>query len=292
MFLLGENGWWIGAVITIVYFSVFQSKIGKGASVGYRIMRLEVIGENNEYLSIQKSLIRSFFLSVIYFGTDALGLISQFPVWSLVLGDIFFAYVIATTVFVVFHPLHRGLHDVLSGAFVVNKKPYDLLTIEEKHFFTHQPIQLKKIQIISAALILLMIIVTFGAYFFVSKNAPYSIPGIYALEKTLNQIPGVTVMSISDMTYYTGDHTKVLSVQVSLDRADYVNQNKRIFLAQQIEDTILHNYPNIKEDDFIDLKIISGYDLGIVSYNENLTDEESIPDLLQGKSNLASTTQY
>ena len=45
----------VGFAVVLIYFGVLNSHIGKGKTLGKRLMRIRVVGENGRYLTLSRS---------------------------------------------------------------------------------------------------------------------------------------------------------------------------------------------------------------------------------------------
>ncbi len=70
---LGKYGTLIGSTITIIYFSILQSPIGKGQTIGKKAIGVKVINLQGNYLSLKESFLRSF---IVFFPIMNVGLFS------------------------------------------------------------------------------------------------------------------------------------------------------------------------------------------------------------------------
>src|SRR5687767_6677951 len=55
---LGENGVWIGLLITFLYTGILQSAVGEGQSLAKRILKIQVLKMDGSFLSLPVSFLR------------------------------------------------------------------------------------------------------------------------------------------------------------------------------------------------------------------------------------------
>jgi uncharacterized RDD family membrane protein YckC len=84
------------ALLSLLYFSLFWSKVGGGQTVGMRFLSLRVVGTDGQLIGVGAALIRW------------LGLVVSFSV--LFLG----------VIWVAFDPQKQGWHDKIASTYVVN----------------------------------------------------------------------------------------------------------------------------------------------------------------------------
>ena len=122
---LGERAAFIGAPVTLLYMGVLQSHIGGGRTLAKRWLGLRVLRLDGRYLSLDRSIVRWALMGVLsYGGAVGLALGSLVPrlgaeFLSAAIGGIQLALVLGCALLVPFHPLKRGLHDLLTGSIVI-----------------------------------------------------------------------------------------------------------------------------------------------------------------------------
>jgi uncharacterized RDD family membrane protein YckC len=132
---LGERAVILGAPLTLLYTGVLQSHIGRGQTVAKRLLGLRVLRLDGGYLSLDRSLVRWAIMGIMsYGGAVAIALVTVAPFFKLqaltaALGGTQLALVLGCAFLVPFHPLKRGLHDLLTGSIVIRggKIPTDLV---------------------------------------------------------------------------------------------------------------------------------------------------------------------
>jgi len=122
-FFAGLGGWGrlIGFVIALVYFGVLNSALGRGKTIGKRIMKIEVVDSIGNHLSPARSILRYTILGVPFFLNGAFipPSILNTPVGGLV-GLLVFGFSGAIIYLYVFNRRTRqSLHDLVVGSFVV-----------------------------------------------------------------------------------------------------------------------------------------------------------------------------
>ena len=124
---LGEGGVFIGLAISLVYAGVLQSGIGGGQTLAKRLLRLRVVRLDGSLLSLDRSLLRYAMVSfMVYQGSICLAVVKLLPflrpVWvSSVAGTLALVLFLGCVLVVPFHPLKRGLHDLIAGTIVVRR---------------------------------------------------------------------------------------------------------------------------------------------------------------------------
>lgn len=125
-----ENGWWIGVLVALAYFSFFDSGLGGGRTLGKRIMGIHVEHISGGTLSAFDALLRTapfaLIAAVLFVGRNS------DPSSPIILGLELFGIVIALSILIfgLFHPQHRTGIDLLLDAVVVrSEEQYDLASM-------------------------------------------------------------------------------------------------------------------------------------------------------------------
>jgi uncharacterized RDD family membrane protein YckC len=124
---LGERGVFIGLAISMAYTGVLQSRFGGGRTLGKRLLGLRVVRLDGTLLSLDRSLVRYALMGLlVYQGAVAYAVAAVFPFVPLAWVQTTFngiagALFVGCVLVVPFHPLKRGLHDILAGTIVVRR---------------------------------------------------------------------------------------------------------------------------------------------------------------------------
>jgi uncharacterized RDD family membrane protein YckC len=124
---LGERGVFIGLAISMAYTGVLQSRLGGGRTLGKRLLGLRVVRLDGTLLSLDRSLVRYALMGLlVYQGAVAYAVAAVLPFVPLAWVQTAFAGIagalfVGCVLVVPFHPLKRGLHDILAGTIVVRR---------------------------------------------------------------------------------------------------------------------------------------------------------------------------
>jgi uncharacterized RDD family membrane protein YckC len=69
---LGVWGRLVGFSIALLYFGLLNSRVGKGQTVGKRIMKIKVVGRDGQFISVARSFLRYSVLGLPYFLNGAM----------------------------------------------------------------------------------------------------------------------------------------------------------------------------------------------------------------------------
>ncbi len=121
---LGERAVFVGLAISMAYSGILQSRFGDGRTLGKRLLGLRVVRLDGTLMSLDRSLVRYALMGLlVYQGAVAYALVGLLPFLPLapvqtVVGGIATVLFLGCVVVVPFHPLKRGLHDLLAGTIV------------------------------------------------------------------------------------------------------------------------------------------------------------------------------
>jgi uncharacterized RDD family membrane protein YckC len=122
---LGERGVLLGIPISLLYTAVLQSRIGGGQTLAKRLLGLRVVRLDGSLLSLDRSIVRWAVIGFLFYGgaaVYALGTLApglHVPSFSAAIVGVQVSLFLGCGLLLPFHPLKRGLHDLLTGSMVV-----------------------------------------------------------------------------------------------------------------------------------------------------------------------------
>jgi len=122
---IGGYGRIVGFCIALAYFGLLNSSIGKGQTLGKKIMKIEVVERNGRHISLVPSLIRYAILSAPFFlnGLIIPPSVVQSPI-GYIIGFVIFGFGGAIIYLYIFNRRTRqSLHDLAIRTFVVKTMP-------------------------------------------------------------------------------------------------------------------------------------------------------------------------
>jgi uncharacterized RDD family membrane protein YckC len=117
---LGIWGRVVGFLVGLAYFGILNSAIGKGQTLGKRLMGIEVIDRSGRHISLPRSLLRYAIVGVPFFLKGAMipTSVMMSPI-GYTIGFVIFGFGGAIIYLYVFNRRTRqSLHDLLVGSFV------------------------------------------------------------------------------------------------------------------------------------------------------------------------------
>jgi uncharacterized RDD family membrane protein YckC len=122
---LGERAVFVGLAISMAYTGLLQSRFGGGRTLGKKLLGLRVVRLDGTLMSLDRSLVRYALMGLlVYQGAVAYALVGllrflDFASVQMVVSGVATVLFLGCVVVVPFHPLKRGLHDLLAGTIVI-----------------------------------------------------------------------------------------------------------------------------------------------------------------------------
>ncbi len=254
---IGVWGRVIGFAIAITYFGILNSKLGNGQTIGKRLLNLKVVNSENESIELTQSIARysilaiPFFLNGAQFSDDIL---TSF--WMYILSLVVFGGLFSVIYLYIFNRVTRqSLHDIAIGTYVVNanKEKEPILDIWKPHY---------------VVVILLFITAAIVPVFTSDLVQKEPFAALMKSRSALMEIPTVRYATVSvgksvlASSESGSTETSYVSAQVFLDTKDVLN----VELAQKIAESIIGAYPESTRKDVIQITLVYGYDIGIMSW--------------------------
>lgn len=260
---LGIYGTLFGTVIAIIYFSIFQSSIGKGQTPGKKFMRAKVTDLKGEYLTLEKSFLRSSILFFPFLNTSLFAGRYETIIILLILSLIN----LITHYFILVNKSRRCLHDILISSVVTYQN------VTEIDIDPQNDRSIKKIVPIGIIAAFLFIVSTFV----IDTTIKDALKNMYSIKEKIENIDGViTVSGIKENTsthYSLGESSETnTTIQVELkinDKEEIKNTDSQYFY--DIYDIIKREIPEYTDMDAVIITLYYGYDIGIAKKNESVT---------------------
>jgi|WetSurMetagenome_2_1015567.scaffolds.fasta_scaffold116290_1 uncharacterized RDD family membrane protein YckC len=254
---LGKYGYLIGFIITVLYFSILNSNILKGQTLGKMVLGIQVVDKQGKLISIYKSLLRSTILVISYF-------IVNHPIPFIPEGS--FLYTIKALVFsllsigivllLIFNKETRqSIHDLFVGSYVISKQ-------KGEDSFLLPNISKSPIYITS---IVLFILTGFSIYGFSVWNKKYS--SLNSVRAYLLNVNGIIDVGVSKnkTTFYGKQDSTISSYTLSLRVKEFPNisniENSEI-VKESIK-KLMEVEPDYDQFNQVSIALIKGFDIGI-----------------------------
>ena len=252
---LGPWGRFVGFLILLPYFTLFESRVGDGQSIGKRLLGIRVVNAHGAPTSLEESLLRySIFAIPVFLNSLALP-ITRTP-WFIapLLAILVFGVGGATLYLLTFNRNTRqGLHDLALGTYVVEAGqtgPVASISIWKFHW------------VILGSLV---IVLTLTATILERKIAglgvfPQLLQDVQLLEN-MNGVQRAGVQDLYQSNFGANVHERFLVITVFVGPG---SANGPAF-ADEVAKTILSGDRTATQYDRLRIVITSGYDLGFAS---------------------------
>ncbi|MDD9305274.1 MAG: RDD family protein [Desulfobacter sp.] len=254
---LGVWGRGIGFPIAVVYFAIFNSRMGGGQTLGKRILKIQVVDKTGEFLDLPQSTLRYFVIGLPYFLNGAIIPESfLYPVGVYLLSVLVFGFGLCILYLIIFNRNTRqSLHDMIAGTYVVLKN-------------TQSVKPLRPVGSVHYAVCGIIMVAALLAPIFIgqmSQNEFFS-----ELTWTRDQIQGLPQVVYA--TIHDG-HSTFRPMGGESKTTTYINTRVLIKqeniedekLAFKIANTILQTHKEANQRNLIQVVLTHGYDIGIAS---------------------------
>ncbi|CEJ71325.1 RDD family protein [Chryseobacterium oranimense G311] len=253
---LREEAKLIGWFISLAYFSILNSKLNNGQTIGKKIMKIQVTDIEGRTVSLKTSFIRSLILTAPFFlnGFKITGS-ETFSVVNIIQSMIIFTLGLGIMVFYIFNKETRqSLHDIVAKTYVVQDHRNNTVTMMP------QP---KKLPFyITGALLLLVIITSVYSY---SSNS--EIKKLLPVYEKVSQQNHVLRASIS-MNHFSGNKQHVYTISIKTDKKQqYDGHMENDPVIKEAVETFLNSNVYDSDQDVLNVVIGSGFDIGIARQN-------------------------
>lgn len=257
---LGGWGRLIGFCLALPYFTFFNSSIGKGQTIGKEIVKIAVVNQKGEYISITRSLLRYTILGLPFFLNGAI-----IPYMPSLLGciiatiDIFF--ILAIIYLYVFNRRTRqSLHDLIVGTYVVKTIPkgtVDTTQVWKPHL----------------AIVAVIGIVTAFVVFFVGFHI-LKMDKLLVICQSIHKSGYVNSVNFSSNLSMNNIKNRTIFLQENQDGEDsYFEVNVTMKkqptdyaeAANKIAAIILKEHPEVMTKKYLKIGISDGFDIGLSS---------------------------
>lgn len=263
---MGEDGLWLGLVITFLYTGILQSSIGQGQSLAKKALKIQVLRKNGSYLSLPRSFARYLIIAMIFYNQwIGTALFNTLPflrndIFSTIFSYSIFVLMIGCIVLVAFHPLKRGLHDFLVDSIVVRKGQFSVEKLKELE-------NAKKAKFAIGMWLLLSILVVGGFQYFFNKQINTQPLMMEPLISFSEQIDNETLLDNVGVSHYwfksaQGEQTDTLIVAGFMKKDSFEQREIALEEANKAV-AIVKDYSRIDECDQINVIIRSGFNIGI-----------------------------
>ncbi|TXF79237.1 RDD family protein [Chryseobacterium sp.] len=258
---IGNYGLLFGLVITVVYQTIFNSRVGNGQTLGKRAMNIQVVDINGDPIDLGKSFLRALILCLPYFTVNlTIPGLSDTAIVNVIKTIILATIVIGVVVIYIFNKQTRqSLHDLAVGTYVAStyrkKEPTILPTMTKTPFY------------VFGGLVTLLI----GVSVFAATWKAPELKDVLSIYSKVSNIDGVLNASVVENTNYTNG-SKTLSYTANLWVQNLPQENlENNKVVREVVQTILNNANSIDRFDVISISMTREFNIGIASKKTSST---------------------
>ncbi len=261
---MGLHAIWFGLVCGFLYYGLQHTRLAGGQTLGKRLLGIQVLRRNGEYLDFGKSFLRYLVVSFVFYNGIYGSLLNHLPPTAmLAVGSVYFLLIIwaffACFLMIPLHPLKRGLHDIAAGSVVVYKGKFDHEALDH----IEDSAKTKRAVII---LTIVSVLLAGGCIMGVLKltsGRSDDMAKITAIKRFLETDYDVTRVSINSFN----EKAQSLAVVIYVPLATFENKTEKEHIREQVFNKVNQSFNDL--DRFGELKVViaSGYNIGIANFN-------------------------
>jgi uncharacterized RDD family membrane protein YckC len=277
---MGGQSMLVGFFIALLYFGLGNSAIFNGQTLGKKIVNLQVVENEMETLSIQKSVLRALIFTVPYFFLNfKVDGWSEFSIFYMTKGIFFLTFLILLPIHLILNtPTRQAIHDLIMGTYVVSREA-----------FPGQ--QLSKSKSLPTIITGSLAIVILGLIIFMNSGKNKISSTIEELKPLKEQIDKIDKIGNSSLSRNSSSFKKFGS-------DDYISKNEYLKLNLSIRENLIYNlrpdniedldfvkeavsiiledYSDINNLNYIQVNLIYGYNIGIYKSSNSIGFSNSI----------------
>ena len=261
---MGTHAIWVGLLCSFLYYGIQHTYLGGGQTPGKRLLSIQVLRRDGEYLSFSKSFLRYLVISFVFYNGMYGVLLNYLPPKAMMAaGSVYFIFIIwaffACFLMIPLHPLKRGLHDVAADSIVVYKGTFD----DEILDHMENPTKTK----------LSMLILTIGSLIFAGAciigtlNFASSHSVDFGKLTEIRQFLGneYDVQQVRASTF--NGKEQPLAVVIYVPLATFENNAEKERIRQEVYKKITTNFSDLEQFGKLNVVITSGFNIGIANFN-------------------------
>lgn len=259
---MGSHAIWIGLVCSFIYYGLQHTRIGGGQTPGKRLLGIQVLRRDGQYLDFGKSFLRYLVVSFVFYNWIYGSLISHLPQTAMMAaGSIYFLVIIwaffACFLMIPFHPLKRGLHDIAADSIVVYKGCFDNEVLD----------QMEDSAKVKRALIILSIgsvLLAGGCILGLVKfSGSRDMSKLAEIQKSLGTEYDISQVRANSFN----GKAESLAVVVYVPLKIFENKTEKERIRQEVFNKVKTRFNDLEPFGKLRIVMSSGYNIGIANFN-------------------------
>jgi uncharacterized RDD family membrane protein YckC len=266
---MGSESQLLGLIFLLPYFGIMNSKICDGQTLGKKVFNIAVRDQNDQPISLAKSLLRTTFLFIKIIVTGICGFLLSAHTLILVLVSIVWAIYFGTIFLVIINKNSRqGMHDLIFKTYVVDLRKKRAEGFPES----------KKANWIIATILMTFLIGGYIGYSLYNANKTQNVSTANLIQD-LSANPDFADVQLTTQTFYSlsksaSKPTKTLIVHVHYKEP--LDQKSISIGSKKIVKVVFENYPQIDQYDSISITFTNGFNLGLVTFSKYLSLSDTV----------------
>lgn len=258
---LGRWGRLMGFFVALAYFGVLNSAVGRGQTVGKRVMKIEVVDRIGRHISLGRSLLRYVILSAPFFlnGAPIPQIVVTSPIGPVIPFVLFALYGAIVYLYVFNRRTRQSLHDLVVGSFVTKTSPPGQVvgSIWRPHT-------------VVVGILLLAIAVIFVSL--TGSESDESAPELHRVQSAIQAAYQVRHAAVSvGWVKRIGGGPDAVRTYFRANVLWRHRPHDEEAAARLVASIILDESPQVMNKDFLTVRVSHGYDIGIARMHKSYT---------------------
>jgi uncharacterized RDD family membrane protein YckC len=261
---MGLHAIWLGLVCSFLYYGLQHTRLGGGQTPGKRLLGIQVLRRDGQYLGFGKSFLRYLVVSFIFYNGLYGSLINHLPQSTMMaVGSVYFLVIIwaffACFLMIPFHPLKRGLHDIAADSVVIYKGCYDSDALDR----LEDSAKVKRaLVILSVGSCIFAGACIWGLLKFTSGHSG-DMAKLAEIQTSLGAEYNVPQVRANNFN----GKAESLAVVIYVPLATFENKTEKERIRQEVFNKVNTRFNDLDRFGKLRIVISSGYSIGIASFN-------------------------
>ena len=261
---MGLHAIWFGLICSFLYYGLQHTRLCGGQTPGKRLLGIQVLRRDGEYLDFGKSFLRYLVVSFVFYNGIYGGLLNHLPPTAMMAaGSVYFLIIIwaffACFLMIPFHPLKRGLHDIVADSIVVYKGTFDSEAVDRLQDSAKTK---RAFIILTVGSVILAGGCIIGLMKFTSGHSDdfAKLTEIQRFLGTEYDVPRVS-------TNRFNGKAQSLAVVIYVPLELFENKTERERIREEVFNKVNKNFSDLERFGELKVVIASGFNIGIANFN-------------------------